>query len=1069
MHTKNVTLPKILQMKRTLIFTLLISLLVTAKAQTPVQVTQPYQYNKYVNVLDSLISKNISLPRQTSFPTPKRTGQLCNKLDTIYYYNGTTWIKLTESKIYSGSQTIIVRNDSIIADTTNKGYSLITKTQLTAGLAGLEPPAGGYANNLYLDTLTSVVVPTYKTLTYTPSLNTYNQAMTVNSSEGDKLIATFIYPTGVGETLYPSGLWSFNFYGSVSSASGVSQIGIQYFKRSITDVETNLFTIWSSDIENITNNWIKFNTTQPTFTVAETDRMGARLYVRTTSVANRTITVTIGDGYGSYVGNPNRIRHSQLRALDGDTSFLHVTATEKNTWNNKLSASGTAANSNLFQNHDSVYYNLPLTRKIKASDTTRWAMDHSTWPTDSSNYASKPLAYYYSTMYDKGNDNYIWGHSATSLTTGSSNIAIGVASNYSLSNGIGNVSVGPYSLLSYSNNSNLNSAYGFSALQSWNGSNNIALGAYAGANGNSTLRNNRLIINSINRNDANSDTTKAIIYGLQDNSVSNQRLDFNVGKINLPAGATINVGGTSIIPDTASEWVSRTIYVSLPNDPQTPGSDLTGDGSSIKPFATLEKALSTVKQRVYALITIQLDSGKFTYTRKCSDFIRSIFLGANSITIQGQVPKQYITGITFSAVAGNPYEYTATVGGSNPNWTYNQLDEYLCQNSTNYYFIEGNISNMIYTNSAGLPTGNLFKLETILEGDPSMLAPMLYNSRQISNGQNIGLNYNYLTFSVDVSSSAFVAMGRFSSNACYYIYTNCLFKPKSNGTLSYYALGNGFYSFIKSYLKKNSSATAGLLTFLGAEPPLGTLTYTILKNIHSSKAGYAIDGGLYQGQLLLNGGNNIFSNFDYGINKGTASIVSVSSSIMFRKCNNVFNVSTIGSYNSMVNLPIYLDSTSYLFNFTTNIQVGQIRMTLTGSPTSGIWNSSSTIKYLYGPNADIRFTGAYPEQDLKLSATLANNSTDSISIGDKSYNRSIEIKTNITRGTDYQYKRIIILNTGTALTMVQQPDSIQTADLGVRIDGVYYSGNSNTIKLKWHTTDTGSSSTFTYDAIRQNY
>lgn len=265
------------------------------------------------------------------------------------------WLPRSEYVRYEGSKTIIVRNDSIMADTTGQGYSLITNTQLTTELAGLEPPAGGYANNLYFDTLTSIVVPAYKTLTYTPSLNTYNQAMTVNSSEGDKLIATFIYPTGVGETLYPSGLWSFNFYGSVSSASGVSQIGIQYFKRSITNVETNLFITWSSDIENITNDWIKFNTTQPTFTVAETDKMGARLYVRTTSVTNRTITVTIGDGYGSYIGNPNRLRHSQLRALNGDTSFLHVTDTEKNTWNNKLSASGTAANSNLIQGKDTSW------------------------------------------------------------------------------------------------------------------------------------------------------------------------------------------------------------------------------------------------------------------------------------------------------------------------------------------------------------------------------------------------------------------------------------------------------------------------------------------------------------------------------------------------------------------------------------------------------------------------------------------------------------------------------------------------------------------------------------------
>lgn len=219
----------------------------------------------------------------------------------------------------------------------------------------IEPPAGGYANNLYFDTLTSTVVPAYKTLTYTPSSFSHSQAMTVNSSEGEKLIGTFIYPSGVGETLYPSGVWSFDFYGLINSASGVTQIGIQYFKRSITDVETNLFTSWSSEITNTTNDWIKFSTTQPTFTVAETDKMGARLLIKTTAAVNKTVTVYIGDGYGAYISTPNRIRHSQLRALNGDTSYLHVTNTEKVTWNNKLSASGTAANSNLIQGKDTTW------------------------------------------------------------------------------------------------------------------------------------------------------------------------------------------------------------------------------------------------------------------------------------------------------------------------------------------------------------------------------------------------------------------------------------------------------------------------------------------------------------------------------------------------------------------------------------------------------------------------------------------------------------------------------------------------------------------------------------------
>jgi hypothetical protein len=108
-------------MKRLLILFWLIPILANSQVT---QVSQPTQYNKYVIVLDSLISKNISLPRQTTFPTPKRTGQLVNKLDTIYYYNGSVWVKLS-----SETDPIFKASEAYGITSTNKsnwttGYNL---------------------------------------------------------------------------------------------------------------------------------------------------------------------------------------------------------------------------------------------------------------------------------------------------------------------------------------------------------------------------------------------------------------------------------------------------------------------------------------------------------------------------------------------------------------------------------------------------------------------------------------------------------------------------------------------------------------------------------------------------------------------------------------------------------------------------------------------------------------------------------------------------------------------------------------------------------------------------------
>src|SRR3989304_479441 len=91
--------------------------------------------------------------------------------------------------------------------------------------------------------------------------------------------------------------------------------------------------------------------------------------------------------------------------------------------------------------------------------------------------------------------------------------------------------------------------------------------------------------------------------------------------------------------DTAQELVARTIYVSMPTDPQTPGCDtcILSDGSALYPFATITKALSTIKKyTICNRITIQLDSGLFNFT--INDKLQIIRLNQTSNT-------QYIQGI----------------------------------------------------------------------------------------------------------------------------------------------------------------------------------------------------------------------------------------------------------------------------------------------------------------------------------------------------------------------------------------------------------------------------------------
>jgi hypothetical protein len=525
-----------------------------------------------------------------------------------------------------------------------------------------------------------------------------------------------------------------------------------------------------------------------------------------------------------------------------------------------------------------------------------------------------------------------------------------------------------------------------------------------------------------------------------------------------------NIRSLKVATDTTSEWVSRTIYVSLPNDPQTPGNDVTGTGSVSFPYATIAKALSTLKHTLRNAITIQLDSGTFKFDRACIMYIKNFFLANNQLIFIGKMT-QYITGLTFSA-STTPFTYTATSGGSSPNWTYNQLDEYFCKQGSNYFPIESNTSNLIYTTAASVPTGILYKVETIFDMDPCYMAPFYLGTAQSNSLYSTQILFQNVTMLLDVATTSFLSIGRFSTSASMYSYINIIAKPKT-GTLTYYSFGNGLFFFTRSIFKKYASGS-GIFTLNGNCAPILNITGCVMKNTYTSKAGNGLDAGGYLGLYQMStGGNNIWSGFDVGISKGNA-LINGTGTQMIRKCNNAFGSHLYGSPNPFVNFTIYLDSVNYLFNFAYNLPVNLFKFTLYGTPLLGTWNPSSTFKYFYGPNADIRYNGIYPEQELKLSSTLVNNSTDSISIGDKSYNRSIEIKYNITRGTDYRTGTLKILNTGTVL-LFDPGDYFPPTDIGVTFDGAYYSGSSNTIKLKWSTSNTGTAATITYDAFRQNY
>jgi hypothetical protein len=113
--------------------------------------------------------------------------------------------------------------------------------------------------------------------------------------------------------------------------------------------------------------------------------------------------------------------------------------------------------------------------------------------------------------------------SLNSITTGDENTGIGTQSLKSVTTGDENTSIGTYSL--EGSTGNKNTAIGTYSGQNNTGSGNIFIG-YGSGDANSSVS-NRLFISSIGYSSLAEDSTKSIIYGYQNATVSNQKLYIN--------------------------------------------------------------------------------------------------------------------------------------------------------------------------------------------------------------------------------------------------------------------------------------------------------------------------------------------------------------------------------------------------------------------------------------------------------------------------------------------------------------------------------------------------------------
>lgn len=505
----------------------------------------------------------------------------------------------------------------------------------------------------------------------------------------------------------------------------------------------------------------------------------------------------------------------------------------------------------------------------------------------------------------------------------------------------------------------------------------------------------------------------------------------------------VDVNYLKQLTDTTSELVARTIYVSLPNDPQTPGSDVSGNGTISLPFATINKALSTIKNYVQNIqITINLDSGSFYINDRDLLILKLLKYKAADAPVHSPIiilgnTRRIVTGFTSTATS-NPF-----IVSVNTTLTPDAYINYALGTNTSLLCpIESNTTNTI-TTCRKITTGtSIYRLNTtLLTNNLTIVSDraLTINSCNVQ-GTSISLQGVALTMSV-IKSTATTGFGIGVHNSLI-VYCNIM-----TNITAISGSTDGIYI-------QDSELRGASIIYTGTAKTTGT--------------GLGIRG--YPGISAYS--NIIISNYALGLHCSAlppSTGITGANNIYFKNCGTC--ISNIGNPGAPIDLSffnnIYTVNSDYLIRTYSNSKVVVNSATSLNLPVYHPSSLNKSFTNIYSMTS-VNVPGIYSEYQQNQNTTLTNNSTDSISIADLSYNRSINIDYTITRNGQYRTGSMKVLNTGTTY-LFDPGDYIESADVGVTFQGVYRSGNSNTLKLKWTTTNTGQNASIQCDYRRQNF
>jgi len=187
--------------------------------------------------------------------------------------------------------------------------------------------AGGAGGDVYLSNTPDPVISGYKKLSYEIDPSETVLSAVVNNNE--VLMGVFLYCCEIKTTLIGGGAWNTHLWAKVSAVAGVSQIRAEYFLRKINGTEIILLSTTTQEINSLDYLEYSPNFSSPLIECELTDRLGVRMYAKTTHSANVTVSTIVGDGRGAHFSSPLSLRHEFLRDKNGELEFQHVDQEEK--------------------------------------------------------------------------------------------------------------------------------------------------------------------------------------------------------------------------------------------------------------------------------------------------------------------------------------------------------------------------------------------------------------------------------------------------------------------------------------------------------------------------------------------------------------------------------------------------------------------------------------------------------------------------------------------------------------------------------------------------------------------